>query len=121
MGGGDLVDREIVAPKDDHNLITSNCGHVQFTCQRGTNIAYPNKIVNLFTIKLRDYPGLFQRTYCNHKDHYHWKREAAEANHMVIYPWKNARNVVLLKMEEKDYFQGMWSASRVWKIQRNTF
>lgn len=27
-GGGDLVDREIVASKDDHDLISSNCGHV---------------------------------------------------------------------------------------------
>lgn len=40
---------------------------------------------------------------------------------MVIYPWKNVRDAVLLKMEERDYSQGMWSASRIWKIQRNTF
>lgn len=40
---------------------------------------------------------------------------------MVICPWKNVRDVVLMKMEERDYSQEMWSASRIWKIQRNTF
>lgn len=79
---------------------------------------------NLLTLKERDYPALSWWTHCNPKGPYQRKREAAEENQMVMYLWKHvarAAMLLVLKREEGGAGEGMWLASRNWKMQGKGF